>query len=484
MIVCFVIVIAIGLFANRWRGGGGKNLDEWALGGRSFGGVLTWFLQGGSIYTTYAYIAIPALVFGSGAIGLYSMPYLAMAFPVAYIFIPRLWQIARDQGFTTSSDYILYRFKSPTLAIVITLTGIIAMVPYVSLQVYGIEICVAQVGLPVEVSLWSAFALLAIVTYVSGLRSAVLIAVFKDVFLWATILLAVVYIPRHLGGYAHVLHTIPASAFTVPHDQLANFASLALGSAVVLFLWPHAITGALTAKSAAVVRRNCIYLPIYTMMLGALALMGYMARIAHLPVNKNYGANAAIPELFDKLFPSPIAGFGLAAMAIGAVVPAAVMSISASNLFAQNLWREYLRPAASPEQVTVVAKRSSLVVKFAAVGFILVSPHTYALNFQLSGAVWMLQAAPSIFLALVVPWLRRGPVFVGWLAGMAIGTLGLAAHGFSTASATYSLFGHSVVLYVGAPALLVNVAIAVLGSAVAHRRDGRGALLPHSLPAA
>jgi SSS family solute:Na+ symporter len=473
MMVCFGAVIALGLLATRWRHGDMSHMDEWALGGRSFGGVLTWFLQGGSIYTTYAYIAIPALVFGSGAIGFYALPYLALAFPIAYVFVPRLWQIARDQGFTNSSHYILYRFQSPSLALVISLTGIIALVPYVSLQVYGIEICVAQIGLPVQLSLWFAFALLAVVTYVSGLRSAVLIAVFKDVFLWATILFAVVDIPLKLGGFAHVLHAIPPSAFLVPRAKVADFVTLSVGSAVVLFLWPHAITGALTAKSGAVVRRNCVYLPVYTLMLGALALMGYMARVAHVTVNPHYGANDAIPALFDQIFPAPVAGLALAAMAIGAVVPAAVMSISAANLIAENVWRPFLRPAATEEQVTRTAKRASLVVKFAAVGFIVVAPHTYVLNFQLAGAVWMLQAAPSVFLALVMPWLRRGPVLVGWIAGMTFGTVELALHRFTTASAMFSLGGHTTMLYVGVPAVVVNVGLAVGGSALAHWRDHR-----------
>jgi Na+(H+)/acetate symporter ActP len=188
----FAVIIVIGLLAGRWRKADLSNLDEWALGGRQFGGVLTWFLQGGSVYTTYSFIAVPALVFGAGAIGFFALPYLIIAYIVAFLIVPKLWTISRARGYVTPADFVRERFASRPLAAAITLTGIVATMPYIALQVYGIEICMAQIGLPVQASLWLAFALLAVITYVSGLRSATLIAIVKDVMIWVTVIVAVI----------------------------------------------------------------------------------------------------------------------------------------------------------------------------------------------------------------------------------------------------------------------------------------------------
>lgn len=297
IVALFAGVTVLGLFAGRWRKADLRQIDEWALGGRRFGSVLTWFLQGGSVYTTYSFIAIPAVVFGTGAAGFYALPFLVIAYPVAFVFLPRLWQLAHDNGYVTTSDYVLDRFGSRALALAVTATGLVALIPYTALQVYGIEVCVAQVGLPVDASLWTAFVLLAVVTYVSGLRSATLISIAKDVLIWITVLVGVIYIPLRLGGYGHVFSRLPASTLTLPAGQLTNYATLAIGSGLFLFLYPHTVTGALSASSRFVVQRNSVFLPIYTIMLGLLAILGYMARAASVHPNRAYGANAGDPSV-------------------------------------------------------------------------------------------------------------------------------------------------------------------------------------------
>ncbi|MGH9092779.1 MAG: sodium:solute symporter family protein [Acidimicrobiales bacterium] len=466
ILVLFAGVTVLGIAASRWRRADLNQIDEWALGGRRFGGFLTWFLQGGSVYTTYSFIAIPALVYGTGAAGFYALPYLVIAYPVAFVFLPRLWEVANRKGYVTSSDYVLDRFGSPLLSLVVTVTGLVAIVPYAALQVYGIEVAIAQVGLPVDASLWTAFGLLAVVTYVSGLRSATLISVAKDVLIWITVLVGVTYIPVRLGGYAHIFATVPASTLTLPAGHLTDYATLAIGSGLFLFLYPHTITGALSASSGFVIQRNSVFLPVYTVMLGLLALMGYMARAANVHLNPAYGANAAVPALFDKMFPPAFAGFALAAIAIGALVPAAMMAIAASNLFARNIWKQYVRPRAGAREETTVAKISSLFVKLGAVAFVVVAPTTYVVNFQLAGGVWMLQVLPAVALALFVPWLDRRWVLCGWAVGIALGTWPLALVHFRTTSYAYPLFGHHLVLYIGIPAVLANLVVVFAGSGI------------------
>src|SRR2546427_10524489 len=72
----FVLVTAVGFAAARWRRAEDLlHLNEWGLGGRGFGTLVTWFLLGGDLYTAYTFIAVPAVVFGAGAAGFFAVPY-------------------------------------------------------------------------------------------------------------------------------------------------------------------------------------------------------------------------------------------------------------------------------------------------------------------------------------------------------------------------------------------------------------------------
>jgi SSS family solute:Na+ symporter len=456
--ISFAVITVVGLYAGRWRKADMRDLDQWALGGRQFGGVLTWFLQGGSVYTTYSFVAVPALVFGAGAIGFFALPYLIITYLVAFMVVPRLWQSARDRGYVTPSDFVRDRFQSRGLAAAVTLTGIVATMPYIALQVYGIEICMAQIGLPVEVSLWGAFALLAVITYLSGLRSATLIAVVKDVLIWVTVIVSVIYIPIHLGGYHHAFSQIPQSKILLPHGMGPDYITLAIGSGLALFLYPHTLTGALASKSRFVVQRNSIFLPVYTVMLGLLAILGYLAIVAGVQPDPHYGNNIAVPALLDKMFPPWFAGFGLASIAIGALVPAAMMAISSANLFARNVWREF-RPQASPHEQTKVSKLASLVVKFGAVGFVIVAPTTYVVNFQLAAGVWILQTLPAVFVGVVWRKLPARAALAGWFVGTIYGTYLLAKNGFDSSSTSLGFGDHRTTVFIGVPALAANLVV-------------------------
>jgi SSS family solute:Na+ symporter len=190
--------------------------------------------------------------------------------------------------------------------------------------------------LPVEVSLALAAIVLALVTYVSGLRAAALIAIAKDVLIWTTVLIGVIYLPLRLGGFTHVFQLVPISKQTLGGDELP-FTTLAIGSGLALYLYPHSLTGSLSATSPRVVRSNAATLPIYTIMLGMLALLGYVGIAAGIQPDAHYGANIVIPQPFQTMFAAPLAGYALAAIAVGALIPASVMSIAAGNLFSRNV---------------------------------------------------------------------------------------------------------------------------------------------------
>src|SRR5579862_7922172 len=287
LVVLVLAVTVMGFLASRWGSAKLESLDEWALGGRSFGTVVSWFLLGGDLYTAYTFIALPALVYGVGALGFFAVPYATIAYPIALVVLSRFWVIARRRGYVTTADFVRDRYGDRALEIAIALTGVVAAMPYIALQLVGMRAVFAQFStlgaagaLP---ALSIAFLLLAAYTYVSGLRAPAMIAFVKDALIYATVIAAIVVIPASLGGWQHVFASAEAALARRPHPssillapaQYFTYATMAFGSALSLFIYPHSITSVLAARSREVIRRNAALLPIYSLLLGFLALLGY-----------------------------------------------------------------------------------------------------------------------------------------------------------------------------------------------------------------
>src|SRR5215471_19032185 len=246
-ILLFGFITWLGFAAAHWRRGDLELLHEWGLGGRRFGTLITWFLLGGDIYTAYTFIAVPALAFGAGAIAFFAVPYTIIIYPLLFIVFPRLWYVCHKRGYVTAADFVRGRFGNRWLALAITITGIVATMPYIALQLVGLQVVIGAMGVMGEgyagdVPLVIAFVILAAFTYSSGLRAPAAIAVVKDILIYITAFAAVVVIPIELGGYAKIFSAVPAQKLLLAVPQghttgaYSTYATLALGSALALFL--------------------------------------------------------------------------------------------------------------------------------------------------------------------------------------------------------------------------------------------------------
>ena len=487
LIILFLVVTGVGFAAARWhRPTALASLDEWGLGGRGFGTFITWFLLGGDLYTAYTFVAVPAAMFATGAVsGFFAVPYTIVVYPLIFIFMPRLWSVSHRHGYVTPADFVRGRFDSRSLSLAVAVTGIIATMPYIALQLVGIQAVLEVVGVggsgstfTKDLPLFIAFAVLAAYTYSSGLRAPALIAFVKDILIYVVIIVAVIYIPYKLHGFGHIfnaahdkLSATPATSFIPGPSGLVSYGTLALGSAMALFMYPHSVTAVLSTKNRSIVRRNAAMLPAYSLMLGLLALLGFMAIAAKTSVIGADGkpnAQLVVPSLFRQMFPSWFAGIAYSAVAIGALVPAAIMSIAAANLFTRNIYREFFDRTASPAREAAVSKLVSLVVKLGALAFILFLDKTLALNFQLLGGIWILQTFPAIVFGLYTRWLHRYALLAGWAVAMVWGTI--AAYRV-IAPATGKHFGGSVTkipffdnrtAYIAMTAFAMNVIVAVV----------------------
>ena len=489
--ILFVGVSALGFVAARWRAPKDMaHLDEWGLGGRSFGGWITWFLIGGDLYTAYTFVAVPALMFGAGAAGFFAVPYTILIYPLFFLVLIRLWSVSHRHGFVTPADFVRTRFGSPTLALLIAITGIVATMPYIALQLVGIEAVLKTMGVTGESALARhapiivAFAILAAYTYQSGLRAPALIAFVKDILIYLVIIAAVIYLPAKLGGWGSIFDAAqdkfaatpaPGDGIILGQNNQIQYITLALGSALALFLYPHSITGILASKNRDVIKRNMSALPAYSLLLGLIALLGFMAIAADvkpLPgaTAGSVDSNTVVPVLFDQEFPAWFTGIAFAAIGIGALVPAAIMSIAAANLFTRNIYKEYLKKDATHAQEANVSKITSLVVKVGAVACIVFLDPQFSIDLQLIGGVIILQTLPAVAIGLFTRWFHRGALIAGWAAGMGMGmwmlynipnvNSGRKHFGGSAFPLSDLGFDSPKTIYVGFVAVLVNLLVA------------------------
>ena len=407
------------------------HLDEWGLGGRSFGGWITWFLVGGDLYTAYTFVAVPALMFGAGAAGLLRR---AVHRSSSTRWCSWCWSgSGRCRTGTASSPRptsSATRFGSPTLALLVAITGIVATMPYIALQLVGIEAVLKTMGVTGESALARhlpiiiAFAILAAYTYQSGLRAPALIAFVKDTLIYIVILVAVIYLPYKLGGWGDDLRRRrrevrglarrPDDGILLNANNQLQYITLALGSALALFLYPHSITGVLASRNRDVIKRNMSALPAYSLLLGLIALLGYMAIAAGV-----------------KPLPGATAGQRGQQHRRAAAVRPAVPGLVRRRRVRRHRHRragaggdhvdrrgepvhpQHLQgvPASGtpprPRRPSV-CKITSLVVKVGAVACIVFLDPQFSIDLQLIGGVIILQTLPAVALGLYTRWFHRG----------------------------------------------------------------------------
>jgi SSS family solute:Na+ symporter len=430
-LVLFGGVTVLGFMAANFQRGDLNVLHEWGLAGRRFGTVITWFLLGGDVYTAYTFVAVPALATGLGALAFFPMVLITVTcYPLVFIFGPRFWTIAHKRHYITYADFARDRFDSKALELAVAGTGIIAVMLYIALQLVGLQVAIKALGLTGtglagDLPVIAAFAILAVYTYRGGLRAPALVAVVKDVLIYVTAVVAVIVVPLQLGGFAHVFTLAQAAlasaakpaSTTLAQSQYMAYVSLGVGSGLALFMYPNNITAVLSAKGTDVVRRNMALLPVYSLMLGLIALSGYMAVASGLRLTT---PNDAIPMLYQRYFPSWFFGVSMAAIAIGALVPAAVMSIAAANLYTRNIHLALFAKPLSDAQETTVAKLSSLIVKIGALTAVLFLPAQFSIYYQLFAGSLVIQTLPTVLFGLYTKWFHRHALLAGWATGIAV----------------------------------------------------------------
>jgi SSS family solute:Na+ symporter len=424
--VIFTIVVlgsALGFYAGTRHK---MTLEQWTVGGRGFGPVLMWLLMAGEIYTTFSFLGASGWAYSRGGPALYILAYGTLAYVVSFFILPPIWELGREQGLQTLSDFFLTQYGSTYLAAFVSVVGVAFIIPYLQLQLTGLGIIVEVAsfdGISRTPAMLIAVALVAGFVFVSGVRAVAWVSVLKDVLMVLTAVSIGISVPRiYFGGIGPMF----AALARVKPDHLvmpgatndlghAWYISTVLLTALGVYMWPHAFGASFTAKSGDTLRRNAVVMPLYSITLAFIFFTGFAAFLV-VPGLSN--GDVSLLTIVRKTFPPWMLGGVGGAGALTAMVPAAILLLTASTLFAKNLCRPIFAPAMTDDQVAKLARIMVVALSLISVYFAIHSSTTLV-SMLLLGYAGVTQFFPGVVLGLYWKRVTMAGVFGGMIAGVA-----------------------------------------------------------------
>lgn len=461
-----LLALVLGFLARR---GKDMNLEQWTVGGRGFGAIFVFLLLAGEIYTTFTFLGGSGFAYGKGAPAYYILCYGTLAYVLSYFMLPPIWRYAKENRLYSQSDFFVRKYDSSTLGVIVALVDIVALIPYLVLQFKGLGIIVeiaAYGAISSTLAIWIGAAIVAAYVMVSGVHGSAWTSVAKDIMILAIVIFLGLYLPAHYYGglepmFAAIEKAKPGFTVFAPHGQsLWWFSSTVLLTALGFFMWPHTFASIYTAKSARVIRKNAIFLPLYQLILLFVFFVGFAATL-QVPGLSGPDIDLALFKLSAKTFDPWFVGVIGATGVLTALVPGSMILMTAATLIANNLYRA-VNPSADDGQVSQLAKVLVPVVALVAVIFTLKGGATIV-ALLLMGYSFVTQLFPSLVLSLAARnFATREGAGAGIIAGVAtVAVVSLTGANFHTLS---WLPPEIQDLNIGIVALAVNVVVLIVVS--------------------
>ncbi|WP_144109376.1 sodium:solute symporter [Paraburkholderia sp. BCC1886] len=472
-----IIIAAITVFALylgvRARRGHDMSLEQWTVGGRSFGTAFVFLLMAGEIYTTFTFLGGSGFAYGKGAPVYYILAYGTLAYILSYWMLPPIWRYAKTHRLVSQPHFFSRKYDSPALGTLVALVGVAALIPYLVLQLKGLGIIVATASygmISSTAAVWIGAAVVTAYVIVSGVRGSAWNSVVKDLMILAIVLFLGIYMPLHYyGGFGNMFRAIDAAkpgflTFPAKGSSVIWFQSTVLLTALGFFMWPHTFGSIFTAKDERIFRRNAMVLPLYQLILLFVFFVGFAAT---LKVPGLTGGNIDLSlfrlslQTFDPWFVGVIGAAGI----LTALVPGSMILTSASTLLANDVYRGMLNRKASDASVANLARFLVPVVALVAVGFTLQGGETIV-ALLLMGYSFVTQLLPAVICSLR-PNNRatKQGAFCGILAGVAVVAATTTMH-LSVGQMLPFLSDSLKDINIGFVALAVNIVVFVVVSAV------------------
>ncbi|MGA8553311.1 MAG: sodium:solute symporter family protein [Candidatus Acidiferrales bacterium] len=426
MVICGIVAIGsiVGFSARSHRK---MNLEQWTVGGRGFGLVLVWLLMAGEVYTTFTFLGASGWAYSRGGPVLYILAYQPLMYVVSFFILPQMWEAGRKFGLQTQADFFRMRYGSRYLEAFVALVGVIFIIPYLQLQLTGLGIIVEIAsfgGVHRTPAMVIAFATVAAFVFTSGVRGVAWVSVLKDLLLLFAALFIGIAIPYHyfggIGPMFSALASVKPGHLVMPGatKDLGHswFVSTVLMTAFGFFMWPHYIGASFTAKSGDTLRRNAVFMPLYSITMPLMFVVGFTA-ILVLPGLAN--GDLSLLTIVRKTFPAWFLGIIGGAGALTAMVPAAIQVLTAATLFIKNFCRPVFAPSLTDPQVAKRAKAMVLVITVLALFFAIYGSSSLV-SLLLLGYAGVAQFFPGVVLGLYSRRVTGAGVFAGLTTGVGI----------------------------------------------------------------
>lgn len=470
-ILALTALVALGL-GLRARRGKDMNLEQWTVGGRGFGPILVFLLMAGEIYTTFTFLGGSGYAYGHGGAAFYILGYGCLAFVLSYWLLPPIWRYARERGLISQPDFFAAKYQSPALGALVSVVGIVALIPYMVLQLKGLGIIVATASMgaiPGTVAIWIGALVVTAYVMVSGVHGSAWTAALKDIAILVVVVFLGLYLPWHYHGglgpmFAAIERARPGFlALPARGESVWWFDSTVLLTALGFYMWPHTFGSLYTARNERVFRQNAIVLPLYQLILLFVFFVGFAA-VLQVPGLKGPDIDLSLFRLAQQTFDPWVVGVIGAAGVLTALVPGSMILIAAATLLANNLYRLAHRKA-DDAHIARTARLLVPVVALVAVYVTLQGGETIV-ALLLMGYAFVTQLFPALVLSLA----RRNPATsAGAFAGIFVGvaTVAVITLSHTTLASLFPSWPDALKdLNVGIVALALNVATLTVVSAV------------------
>jgi len=471
---------ALGLLARRGRT---MNLEQWTVGGRGFGALFVFLLMAGEIYTTFTFLGGSGWAYGRGAPAFYILCYGAIAYSISYFLLPVIWRYATTHQLHSQADFFVRKYGSPALGVMVSLVGVAALIPYLVLQLKGLGIIVSETSygaLSVPAAVWISVTALVVYVIISGVHGSAWTAVVKDIMILAVAVALGLYLPwRYYGGMGPMFDAIEQAKpgfLTLPAKGMSVswFVSTVLLTSLGFYMWPHAFASTYTAKSEDVFRKNAAVMPLYQLVLLFVFLTGFAA-ILQVPGLVGAQADLSLLKVTKLAFPPLVVGLIGAAGLLTALVPGSMILMTACTILAKNVYQP-LAPAASEQAISRLARGLVPVVALVAVYFTLHGGDAIV-PLLLLGYNFVTQLFPSLLMSLPE---RPLATPAGVMAGIATGVATIAWTSLTgtTLAKLFPDWPSAVTdLNVGIVAMIANIAVLLVVSALTRKRSNAGAAI-------
>ncbi len=435
------------------------NPEEFIVGGRSFGALFLWLLLAGEIYTSFTFLGAAGWAYGKGAPAFYILCYGTIAYVLSYFLLPPIWRLARMHGFLTGPDFFVHQYRSPWLGALVALVGFVFLIPYATLQLTGVGVLLTIAGYGTIDSLTAvgtAFGLIVIFVFATGLRGAAWASIVKDALVLAGVIFAGIVLPiRFFGSPAGAIDAVLAhhpNWMTLTGDASASgvvwFISTVVLTALGFFMWPQSLAAVYSAKSEDTLRRNAIALPLYQLMLLLVYFAGFTALVV-LPGLHGPAADRSFMLVLAHYYPAWVVGAIAAAGCLAGLVPASVQILAAASIVAKNVLGDTLGIARGGAAQTRATRVLVLVVAAAAFGF-----WAFAKTTLVGLLLIAYSGITQLCVGVLLSFAPRRPSALGVAAGIVAGIAALSA---------FALAGTNVVggLNTGIVALALNLLVTV-----------------------